>query len=85
MEKMWVVKNAARRIGVAHTTLYRWIDKGTVKTRLSAGGVVLIPDSEVRRLMEEVASIKATNEGELPRGQLVGRKAQGGRRQRTGS
>lgn len=73
--KHFTVRDAARQIGVAHTTLYRWIDKGSVKVRESMGDVKLVPEAEVQRLQEEVQVLKEANGGHLPRNPVKGRRA----------
>lgn len=85
-KKRRTVKKAAEELGIAHTTLYRWIDKGTVKPWMSKGGVMMIPDKVFLDLQEEIAEIKAANDGVLPKAQKVGVEANKRRqRQRGGS
>ena len=43
------VINAAKELGVHHTTVYRWIDDGKI-TAVSFGGIIFIPRSEVDRI-----------------------------------
>ena len=69
----WPVKKAAEEIGVAHTTLYRWVDRDEVEYSRSPGGFVIFTDKEVRRLKEWVAEEKLKNGGQLRRGGTPGR------------
>ena len=46
------VPQAAKELGVHFTTLYRWIDKGSVSF-FKFGGTVFIPVTEVYRLKKE--------------------------------
>lgn len=68
-EPQMTVRAAAREVGVAPTTLYRWIARGTVEAEPARSGVRMIPVSRVRELQAEVADIKAGNGGVLPRAQ----------------
>jgi len=43
------VRQAAKQIGVHFTTIYRWIDAGTILS-INFGGILFIPISEVVRL-----------------------------------
>ena len=43
------VRQAAKQIGVHFTTVYRWIDAGTILS-INFGGILFIPTSEVVRL-----------------------------------
>jgi len=43
------VRRAAKQIGVHFTTVYRWIDAGTI-LNINFGGILFIPKSEVERL-----------------------------------
>lgn len=79
----FTVRDAAIQIGVAHTTLYRWIDKGSVTIRESAGDVKLVPEAEVQRLQEDVRILKDANGGHLPHNPVVGRRAKVGRMKPT--
>lgn len=85
--KRWIVPDAAKEIGIAVTTLYRWIDRGEVKTELSPRGFVLIVDKEVRELKEWVYRKKVLHGGTLPRGPEPGlyRRMPRNHRQRNGS
>jgi len=47
------VRQAAKQIGVHYTTIYRWIDAGTILS-INFGGIIFIPRSEVERLKKEV-------------------------------
>jgi len=47
------IKDAAKRLGVHYTTLYRWLNKGKV-TVLVFPNRIIIPISEVERLEELV-------------------------------
>lgn len=47
------VPQAARELGVHFTTLYRWIEKGSVSF-FKFGGTVFIPVTEVYRLKREM-------------------------------
>ena len=46
------VRQAAKQIGVHFTTVYRWIDAGTI-LNINFGGILFIPKSEVERLKNE--------------------------------
>lgn len=81
-EKHWVVKDAAKQIGISPSTLYRWIDKGRVKTRTSPGGAHLISNTEMERVKGEVEVTKSANGGDLPRNPVVGQRARQGRQER---
>ena len=43
------VRQAAKQIGVHFTTIYRWVDAGTILS-INFGGILFIPTSEVVRL-----------------------------------
>jgi len=49
------VRQAAKQIGVHFTTVYRWIDAGTI-LNINFGGILFIPRSEVTRLTNEKAA-----------------------------
>ncbi|GAI79167.1 unnamed protein product [marine sediment metagenome] len=49
------VRQAAKQIGVHFTTVYRWIDAGTI-LNINFGGIIFIPKSEVERLKNEKAT-----------------------------
>jgi len=48
-------RQAAKQIGVHFTTIYRWIDAGTI-LNINFGGILFIPRSEVERLKKEKAA-----------------------------
>jgi len=60
------VRQAAKQIGVHFTTIYRWIDAGTI-LNINFGGILFIPKSEVERLATQankpVALLKNTAKG----------------------
>lgn len=68
-EPQMTVRAAAKEIGVAPTTLYRWIARGTVDAEPARSGVQMLPASRVREIKAEVADIKSGNGGVLPRAQ----------------
>jgi excisionase family DNA binding protein len=43
-------KDARVRLGVGHTTLYKWIKEGRIKP-IKIGGVTLIPETEIQRVL----------------------------------
>ena len=43
------VLQAAKEIGVHFTTVYRWIDTGTI-SGIKIGGIMFVPKSELERL-----------------------------------
>ena len=43
------VRQAAKQIGVHFTTIYRWVEAGTILS-INFGGILFIPKSEVERL-----------------------------------
>lgn len=43
------VRQAAKQLGVHFTTVYRWIDAGTI-LNINFGGILFIPKSEVERI-----------------------------------
>ncbi len=49
------VRQAAKQIGVHFTTIYRWIDAGTILT-INFGGILFVPRSEVERLKNRKAA-----------------------------
>ncbi|MBA7625162.1 hypothetical protein ES703_32587 [subsurface metagenome] len=49
------VRQAAKQIGVHFTTVYRWIDAGTILS-INFGGILFIPKSEIERLKNEKAA-----------------------------
>lgn len=69
----WRVKQAASMIGISHSTLYRWIDKGKVDVFITTSGVKLISKSVLDRLTHEVKIIKRANDGHLPRNPIIGK------------
>jgi len=46
------VRQAAKQLGVHFTTVYRWIDAGTI-LNINFGGILFIPKSEIDRLKRE--------------------------------
>ena len=44
-------REAARRLGVSYPTLKQWINKGSVRTRRTAGGHHRVPSTEIDRLL----------------------------------
>lgn len=44
------LKDASKRLGVGRTTVYRWLGEGRIKA-VKIGGTVLIPESELTRLL----------------------------------
>ena len=42
-------RQAAKQLGVHFTTIYRWIDAGTILS-INFGGILFVPRSEVERL-----------------------------------
>ena len=48
------VHQAAKQIGVHFTTVYRWIEKGTI-LNLNFGGILFVPRSEIERLQNKKA------------------------------
>lgn len=80
------VHRAAERLGIAHTTLYRWIDQGRCAHAVTTHGVKVIPVPEVERVRVEVeAERDASGDGQLMRGRRVGKRAEQAqsRRRRT--
>jgi molybdopterin-binding protein len=49
--ELLTVRTAARRLGVAYSTLKQWIYSGTVRTTTTAGGHHRIADAEIERLL----------------------------------
>ncbi len=45
-------RQAAKQIGVHFTTVYRWVDAGTI-LNINFGGILFIPKSEVERIKRE--------------------------------
>jgi len=52
------VRQAAKQIGVHFTTVYRWVDAGTILS-INFGGILFIPTSEVRRIKNQAAESAA--------------------------
>lgn len=50
----YTVTDAASMLGVAASTMYRWIHRGTVAVLQSPGGQLLVPASEIDRLRDLV-------------------------------
>ncbi len=50
----WRINDALRQLSVSRATLYKLVNKGEIRL-VRIGGRSLIPDSEIRRLLEEVA------------------------------
>jgi excisionase family DNA binding protein len=50
----WRVNDALLQLGISRATLYKLVNKGEIRL-VRIGGRSLIPDSEIRRLLEEVA------------------------------
>jgi len=48
-------RQAAKQIGVHFTTIYRWVDAGTILS-INFGGILFIPRSEVERLKNKQAA-----------------------------
>jgi excisionase family DNA binding protein len=48
-EDLVSVQEAARRLSRPRSTLYRWIDAGTIVT-IRLGGILFVPTSEIERL-----------------------------------
>lgn len=69
----WRVKQAAFIIGISHSTLYRWIDKGEVDVFVTKSGVKLISQEVLDKVKHEVKIIKRANDGHLPRNPIVGK------------
>ena len=49
------VRQAAKQVGVHFTTIYRWIDAGTI-LNINFGGILFIPTSEVERIKNKQAT-----------------------------
>jgi len=50
MRRYYSVPQAAREIGVAYSTLYRWIDKSTVEAKVGLNGRLCVTAGEVDRV-----------------------------------
>jgi len=50
-------RQAAKQIGVHFTTIYRWVEAGTILS-INFGSILFIPKSEVERLKEQRAKSK---------------------------
>lgn len=50
----WRVNDALRQLSVSRATLYKMAKSGEIRLA-RIGGRTLIPDSEIRRLLEEIA------------------------------
>jgi excisionase family DNA binding protein len=48
----WRVNDALLQLGISRATLYKMVSKGEIRL-VRIGGRSLIPDSEIRRLLEE--------------------------------
>ena len=48
--RLYSVATAASMIGVAVSTLYRWVHLGSVHVERAPGGQLLVPASEIERL-----------------------------------
>ena len=48
-------RKAAKQIGVHFTTIYRWIDAGTILS-INFGGILFVPKSEVERFKNKKAA-----------------------------
>ena len=56
------VRQAAKQIGVHFTTVYRWIDAGTI-LNINFGGILFIPKSEAERLSKKNEQAAEVNPG----------------------
>ncbi|MBA7670190.1 hypothetical protein ES703_78335 [subsurface metagenome] len=52
-------RQAAKQLGVHFTTIYRWINAGTILS-INFGGILFVPKSEVERLKNKKATEAAT-------------------------
>lgn len=59
--KYLTVKDAAAVVGVAASTLYRWVDRGQVRYAVNRTGVRLVPVDEARALRLERDAIVDAN------------------------
>jgi len=50
-EEMLTPREACRRLGIAYSTLWKWIKEGRISARRLETGRYRIPESEVRRLL----------------------------------
>lgn len=55
-EDLVTVLQAAKELGLHHTTIYRRIEAGKIAS-LRLGGILFIPKSEVERLINEKALV----------------------------
>lgn len=68
--KYLTVKDAAAVVGIAASTLYRWVDRGQVKYAVNRLGIRLIPLEEANALREERDSIVDANLAETRKGRF---------------
>jgi len=54
-EKLLRPREACERLGISYSTLRRWIEAGYVKAIRTVGGKYMVPESEVRRILESRA------------------------------
>lgn len=60
-ERAFSVPAAAKLVGVASSTLYRWIDAGRVTVYTAPGGSMQVRESTVDRLREELRAYREGN------------------------
>ncbi|HWQ18121.1 MAG TPA: IS607 family transposase [Sulfolobales archaeon] len=54
-ERLLRPKEVCEKLGVSYTTLRRWIESGYIRAIRTVGGKYRVPESEVRRILEERA------------------------------
>ena len=55
-ERLLRPREVCKRLGISYTTLYRWIRNGRIKAVRIASGRYRIPESELKRIIEEVGN-----------------------------
>lgn len=58
-EKFYTPVEAAKLLGVSHVAVRKWIKAGRIKAVKNYYGMYRIPESEVRRLIEERDSLSS--------------------------
>ena len=79
---MLTVRNAADRLGIAYSTLKRWVHSGAVRTNRTEGGHHRIAEAEIERLLarqqpEGPARVRVSDEDELLGGQSARNRLRG--------
>jgi excisionase family DNA binding protein len=58
-ERLYTPEEVAELLGVTHVAVRKWIKAGKVRVVKNIYGMYRIPESEVRRLVEERSSLKS--------------------------